>query len=98
MGLSTAKTILKVYRKEGRIGPKISRNRANKYDKFEHDKLQPVRNVYCIKNINKNPFCPYISIQEKKYEGENTSKREIKFKSISYKEIIIQDIIKELPK
>jgi hypothetical protein len=45
MAVSTAKSILRSYRKEGRIGPKITRA---KLSKTRNSSRKPVRNKYII--------------------------------------------------
>jgi len=58
MAISTAKSILRGYRKEGRIGPKITRRKSNNYRVSNPTEEKPVRNKYIISYKQKNSFTP----------------------------------------
>ena len=54
MALSTAKQILRGYRKEGRIGPKITRTKFRHFEPTNPTNTLPVRNKYIISYKEEN--------------------------------------------
>jgi hypothetical protein len=54
MAVSTAKSILRSYRKEGRIGPKITRAKVTNFGISNN--MKPVRNKYIISYKKEKPF------------------------------------------